>query len=132
MSEQDNLATLNRALAAINSNDIDAASTAVHPDIRYIIRGKTVISGTYHGIEAISKALRRLMELTGGTIMATPEVVMAQGDHIMMYLRVTGTRPDGRSYDNYNAYLYRFEDGRLIEGQTIPVDQAEFAAFLAD
>jgi ketosteroid isomerase-like protein len=39
---------------------------------------------------------------------------------------------DGRSYDNYQAYLHRFRDGKLLEGQTIPVDQCAFDAFLAD
>ena len=61
-----------------------------------------------------------------------PEVVLAEVENIMMYVRVMGSRPDGRFYDSHQAYLYRFRDGRLIEGQTIPVDQRAFAEFFAD
>jgi ketosteroid isomerase-like protein len=56
----------------------------------------------------------------------------AQGDAIMMYMHVRGSRPDGRTYDNEQAYLYRFKDGKLIEGQTIPVDQHAFEEFFTD
>ena len=70
--------------------------------------------------------------MTDGTIAGQPEVVLAEGDNIMMYAHVTGSRPDGRRYDNDQAYLYRFRDGKLIEGQTIPVDQHAFEEFLAD
>ena len=62
---------------------------------------------------------------------ATPEVMLSGGDNVMAYLHVTDTRPDGRTYDNYQAYLYRVRDGRLREGQTITVDQAAFEEFLA-
>jgi ketosteroid isomerase-like protein len=131
MSEQKNLETITRVLDAINRNDIDAAREAAHPDIRYIIRGNSAVGGTYRGIEAIARALRRLLELTAGTLATKPEMVMARGDDVMMYLKVSATRPDGRRYQSHNAYIYRFKDGKLIEGQTIPVDQDQFAAFLS-
>jgi ketosteroid isomerase-like protein len=50
----------------------------------------------------------------------------------MMYMLVSGTRPDGRTYENYQAYLYRYKDGKMIEGQTIPVDQYAFEQFFID
>ncbi len=62
---------------------------------------------------------------------ATPEVILADDDHVMMYARFTGSRPDGRTYNSHQAYLYRLKDGRLLEGQTIPADQEAFAEFLA-
>jgi len=45
-----------------------------------------------------------------------PEVVVAGGDHVMPHMHVTETRPDGRSDAEYQAYVYRLRDGRLIEG----------------
>jgi hypothetical protein len=41
-------------------------------------------------------------------------------------------RDHGRTYDNHQAYLYRFTDGLLSEGETIPVDQRAFDAFTSD
>jgi hypothetical protein len=48
---------------------------------------------------------------------------------VMAYMRVHGSRPDGRTYDSHQAYLYRFTDGLLSEGQGIPVDQKAFDEF---
>ncbi|MEZ4552289.1 MAG: nuclear transport factor 2 family protein [Dehalococcoidia bacterium] len=127
----DNLAILSAALAAFNDNDIDRLTQYVHDDVKYIIRGRSSISGTYEGREAMADALRTVKELTGGTMTAVPDVMLSGEDAVMAYLHVTGTRPDGRTYDNYQAYLYRVRDGKLAEGQTIPVDQAAFEEFLA-
>ncbi len=131
MAEQENIDTLMRVLDGFNRNDIDAAAEGLDPDVTYIIRGRASVSGTCRGRDAMASALRRIKELTRGTMAGKPEVVLAKGDEIMMYMRVTGSRPDGRKYDNYQAYLYRFRNGKLLEGQTIPVDQHAFEEFLA-
>jgi len=130
--ENENLKTLMAVLDAFNRNDIDAAASGVAEDVVYIIRGRSPVSGTFRGQQAFADVLRRIKQMTDGTMAGKPEVVLADGDNIMMYMHVTGTRPDGRRYDNDQAYLYRFRDGKLIEGQTIPVDQHAFEAFLAD
>jgi len=130
--ENENLKTLMAVLEAFNRNDIDAAASGVADDVVYIIRGRATVSGTYRGRRDFADVLRRIKQMTDGTMAGKPEVVLAEGDNIMMYAHVTGSRPDGRSYDNDQAYLYRFREGKLIEGQTIPVDQHAFEEFLAD
>ena len=132
MSDNVNLDNLMTTLAAFNKNDIVAASEGLHPDIRYIIRGRATVSGVYEGPEAVAIVLTRIKELTNGTMIGKPEVILAEGDEIMMYMHVSGTRPDGRTYENFQAYLYRFKDGKIIEGQTIPVDQYAFDQFFVD
>jgi len=130
--ENENLKTLMAVLEAFNRNDIDAAASGVADDVVYIIRGRATVSGTYRGRRDFADVLRRIKQMTDGTMAGKPEVVLAEGDNIMMYAHVTGSRPDGRSYDNDQAYLYRFREGKLIEGQTIPVDQHAFEEFLSD
>jgi ketosteroid isomerase-like protein len=132
MAENENLKTLMAVLDAFNRNDINAAADGMSEDVVYIIRGRSTVSGTYRGRQDFADALRRIQQLTNGTMAGKPEVVLSDGDNIMMYMHVTGNRPDGRRYDNDQAYLYRFRDGKLIEGQTIPVDQHAFAEFLAE
>ncbi len=131
MGERENIKTLMDIFEAFNRNDVGRAAEGLDPEVVYVIRGQASVSGTYRGREAFAGALRRIKELTGGTMRGTPEVVMASGDHIMMYLHVTGRRADGRHYDNYQAYLYRFRNGKMLEGQTIPVDARAFEEFLA-
>ena len=132
MDEKTNLKTLMAVLEGFNRNDIDAAASGVAEDVVYIIRGRATVSGIYRGRQQFADVLRRIKQMTDGTMAGKPEVVLADGDNIMMYMHVTGARPDGRRYDNDQAYLYRFREGKLIEGQTIPVDQHAFEEFLAD
>jgi ketosteroid isomerase-like protein len=131
MFENPNVITLMSVLDAFNRGDIDAVVDKVDPEVVYFVRGRSQVSGTYHGPHELAEVLRRIKELTGGTMSGTPDVVLADGDNVMMYVHATGARPDGRTYDNHQAYLYRFRDGKLIEGQTIPVDQHAFEEFLA-
>jgi len=130
MTPEENIATIRAAIAAFNANDVAAMEKFVHPDFVYIVRGQSVISGEYRGWDAWARGIARIKDLTGGSMAATPEVVLADGEQVMMYARVTGARPNGRTYDSHQAYLYRLKDGKLIEGQTIPVDQQAFAEFL--
>jgi ketosteroid isomerase-like protein len=132
MFDNPNVITLMAVLEAFNRGDIDAVVDKVDPEVVYHVRGNSQVSGTFHGPEELAGVLQRIKALTDGTMSGTPDVVLADENSVMMYLHVTGTRPDGRTYDNHQAYLYRFRNGKLIEGQTIPVDQHAFEAFVAD
>ncbi len=132
MTSEKILAILQSALDAFNRNDLEALKEVVDKNITYIIRGRGDVSGTYRGQEAVARALKKVKELTGGTLFALPEVVLMGDNAVMAYMRVSGQRPDGRKYDQYQAYLYRFNQGKLIEGQTIPVDQMAFEQFFKD
>lgn len=105
MYDNPNVITLMTVLDAFNRNDIDAVVDKVDSDVVYFVRGRSQVSGTYHGPNELADVLRQIKKLTGGTMSGTPDVVVADGDNVMMYLHVTGTRPDGRTYDNHQTYL---------------------------
>lgn len=130
--EHDLLSILKHALAAFDRDDLEKVSSYVAADVTYTIHGRASVSGTYRGVEGFRRALASLEELTGGTLQVQPEVLVAGHDAVMAYMRVKGTRPDGRAYHSHQVYLYRFRDGKLIEGQTIPVDQRAFEEFFRD
>lgn len=132
MPDNDDIAILMGALTAFNENDMDKVEQYVAEDVTYTIRGQASVSGVYRGRRAMGDALRRIKEMTAGTIATKPEVMLADSGTVMIYSHVTGSRPDGRTYAQPQAYLYRMRDGLLVEGQTIPVDQQAFAEFMAD
>lgn len=124
-----NVEILKSVLQAFNDGRLDEVRRSCSPDVKYTIRGRGPLAGTYEGVDAFTDALGRVKQLTDGTMAAEPQVLLAGDEVIMMYARVTGRRADGRTYDNFQAYLYRFRDRLLIEGQTIPVDQHAFDSF---
>lgn len=127
-----NVETLRAVLGAFNDNDLDRASAFVHPDLTYTIRGHGSFSGTFRGLEEVVGVMQRIKDATGDTMTAETEILISTEDHVMAYMRVHGSRPDGRTYDNHQAYLYRFNDGLLSESQTIPVDQKAFDEFTSE
>ena len=60
MAEKTNLKTLMAVLDGFNRNDIDAAACGLAEDVIYIIRGRSLVSGTYRGREEFADALRRI------------------------------------------------------------------------
>jgi ketosteroid isomerase-like protein len=130
--EQDLEAILQAALDASNQDDLQALSKYVAANVTYTIHGRASVSGTYRGMEGFRRAMATVREITGGSLQVQPEVLLAGHDAIMSYVRVTGTRTDGRRYHSHHAYLYRFRDSKLVEGQTIPVDQRAFEDFFRD
>ncbi len=127
-----NVDSLREILAAFNDNDLKRASHLAHPDFTYTIRGHGPFAGTFRGLEEVIGIMQRIKEATGNTMTVVPEVIVSSQNDVMAYMRVHGARPDGRTYDNHQAYLYRFADGLLREGQTIPVDQRAFDEFTSD
>lgn len=131
MQGQENVELVRAGIAAFNANDMEGVKAKVAADVMYTIRGRASVSGVYHGVEDMAAALSRVKDLTGGTMVGTPEVVLANDEHVLMYMHVTGSRADGRTYDSHQAYRYRVRDGKIVEGETIPVDQHAFAEFMA-
>lgn len=131
MSGQENIEEIRAAMAALNEGDIAAQGNLVHSDYTYTVRGTASLSGVYHGCGAMASVLNRIQEITAGEMTASPEIVLAADDNVLMYMRVTLSRPDGRTYDSHQAYRYRLKDGLVIEGETIPVDQEAFKEFFA-
>lgn len=129
MNQNRNVEILQAAFDAINRNDLDTLRKYVDENIRYVIRGRGSVSGEFRGIDEFLGIMSRIKGLTDGTMTAHPGIILSDGDHVMAYYRITGQRPDGREYDQHHAYLYTFTNGKMNEGQTIPVDQYMFDSF---
>ena len=131
MTAEESIQRVRDGMAALNRGDIEAMGEFIHPDFSYTIRGRASISGAYSGWEAMAGVLKQILDRTDGTLTTAPEIVLADDNNVLMYMRVSGSRPDGRTYDNYQMYRYRLKDGLVIEGETVPVDQHAFAEFMA-
>jgi len=130
MAEQHpNVIRYMRGIQAFNENDLDTVKEIFSEDIVYRIAGRSPIAGEYRGLDEFGEALRRVKELSGGTIAFEPEVVLADDKSLVVYGRATAER-EGKRLDIDHAYLYRFGDhGKVIEGRTIPVDLYAFDEF---
>jgi ketosteroid isomerase-like protein len=114
--------------AAFNVGDLERAAALAHPELVYHFPGRSPLAGEHHGVDGYAAVLETAKRLTGGTIRLDPVAVSADGDHVVVWGRLTARRGE-RVYDGWNAYVYRFTDGRMSEGRTIPADLYAFDAF---
>jgi len=122
-----------RGIQEFNDNDLNNAieTLTFSENIVYRIAGRSQLAGEYRGIEQFDKALRLAKELSGGTIKFEPQTILADNKAIMVYGRATAKR-EGKTLDIDHAYLYKLnEEGKIIEGRTIPVDLYAFDEFWA-
>jgi ketosteroid isomerase-like protein len=101
---------------AFGRGDLAAFAALFEPDATWNHRNPDRLGGIHAGIDAIIAFLRESGRSTAGTLRAVPTAMMADGDgHVCVLTRVSGTRPDGRSFDDAQVLVFTVE-GDLVRG----------------
>ena len=127
-NEQTNVTAYKRMIAAFNANDLSAVESLVHPDLAYSIPGKSPLACDTRGVAAHLAVLRRARELSAGTLRLEPKAVASDGDFLFVWGRIRAERA-GKVLDSEHCVMYRFNDGKVVEGRTIPLNLYEFDEF---
>jgi uncharacterized protein len=111
-------------LAAL-SDLLDAGATwHHHNDDRF--------GGIHCGAGAIVAYLTESALLSAGTLRAEPQSVMADdGGHVAVHVRLSASRPDGRTIDDAQIVLTTVASGRVSAIDQFVGDPAAVAAFWA-
>ncbi len=123
-----NIVAYKGMIAAFNANDLSAVEALVDPDLEYTLPGKSPIACHTRGVEPHLQMLKRVRELSGGTLRLEPRAVAADGDYLVVWGRITAER-SGKRFDSDHCVMYRFANGKVVEGRTVPIDQYAFDAF---
>jgi len=126
--EHPNVARYKRMMAAFNANDLSVIHEVVAEHVDYIVPGRSPIAGHTHDIAGLIGMLRRGKELSGGSLQLNLRSVVADDQYLFVYGRIHAERA-GRVLDSDHCVVFRFLDGKIVEGRTVPVDQYEFDAF---
>jgi uncharacterized protein len=123
-----NVIAYKRMIAAFNANDLSAVEALVDADLAYSIPGRSPVACSTRGVTEHLRVLRRARELSGGTLRLDPHAIAADGDYLFVWGRITAERA-GKRLDSEHCVMYRFKDGKVIEGRTVPVDLHSFDEF---
>ena len=127
-TEHPNVTAYKRMIAAFNNNDLSGVESLVHPEMVYAIPGKSPLACNTRGVAAHLSVLRHARELSAGTLRLEPRAVAADGDFLFVWGRITAQRP-GKSLDSEHCVMYKFSEGRVVEGRTVPLDLYRFDEF---
>ncbi|MES1174736.1 MAG: nuclear transport factor 2 family protein [Myxococcales bacterium] len=123
-----NVLAYKRMIAAFNANDLGAVEALVDPSLEYTLPGKSPLACSTRGVAPHLQMLKAARELSGGTLRLEPRAVAADGDYLVVWGRITAERA-GKRLDSDHCVMYRFSQGKIVEGRTVPVDQYAFDAF---
>jgi ketosteroid isomerase-like protein len=117
---------------AFASGDLATLTDLLHPDAAWHHHNDDRLGGIHRGSDAVIAYLTESALLTGGTLHVVPQSVMADGQgHVAVLVRLTASRPDGRSMDGPQVVLVTIESGRVRAIEQFVGEPAAVAAFWA-
>ena len=117
---------------AVAAGDLAGFAAMFHPDATWNHRNDDRLGGVKQGVDAIVGFLGESMELTAGTLRPVPEIFMPDGEgRVAVLTRISGTRPDGRSFDDEQILLFTLEEGRARAVDQFVGDPTAVTAFWA-
>jgi ketosteroid isomerase-like protein len=124
--------TVRSVFDAFASRDLTALSTLFHEDATWYHRNDDRLGGHHRGSDGIAAYLAEAAQLTGGTLRPVPRSFMADSaGRVCVLVQVSGTRPDGRSFDDPQVALFTVEDGRVHSVEQYVGNPASVTAFWA-
>lgn len=130
MAEHPNVERARRGFRAFAEGDAATIVELLREDVVWRIPGRNELGGEYRGRDAALAALRRALELSGGTYRAELRWAVADDEHVVAAYRASGQR-DGKQIALDQALVVRVEDGRWVEVDAVPFDQHAFDEFWA-
>jgi ketosteroid isomerase-like protein len=117
---------------AVASADRAALGDLFHADATWFHHNDDRLGGSHQGSNAIMAYLAESAQLTAGTLRAVPQLIMADGEgHVSVLVRLSASRPDGRSMDGPQLVLFGVDGGRVRSIDQFVGDPAAVAAFWA-
>ena len=117
---------------AFASGDLAALSDLLHADATWHHHNDDRFGGIHRGAGAVVAYLTESDLLTAGALRAEPRSVMADGQgHVAVLVRLSASRPDGRTMDGPQVLLVIVEGGRVRAIEQFVGDPAAVAAFWA-
>ena len=123
-------AVIRAGFDAFVRGDGAAFAAMFHADATWNHRNDDRLGGVHDGRDRIMAFLAESAQLTAGTLRAVPERLMADGEgSVAVVTRVSGTRPDGRRFDDRQILLFVVEDGHVRTVDQYVGDPAAVTAF---
>jgi ketosteroid isomerase-like protein len=130
MAQHPNLKTIDRMTQAALDGDAATLSEIFTEDMVFHVRGTLPAVGDHRGAAGFLGVIGTIVEITKGDLKLEQLFNIADGDWAAEWERATLGR-DGKTLEQYDSFVYRFEDGRIAEMWMIGAGKPEDAAFFA-
>lgn len=129
MADHPNAEVVRKGLKAFADRDMEAVGELLADDIVWHVPGNNPLSGDYKGKEEVFGFFAKLGELSGGSFKLDVHDVVGNDEHVVALVRVSGSRPDGRTIQMRVAQTFHVRNGKAVEFWGMAEDQAQADAF---
>lgn len=129
MADHPDAELVRKGLKAFANRDMGTVGQVFADDIVWHVPGNNPLSGTYKGKEEVFGFLAKLGELSGGSFKLDVHDVVGNDEHVVALVRISGSRPDGRTLEMPVAQVFHVRDGKVVEFWGMAEDQAKADAF---
>lgn len=113
---ENNRMLLTAAFAGLERGDPSAFLPLFHDDISWKVMGSSVWSKEAHGLTAVERDLiGPLFARFSGPYRNIPELILADGEHVVVLAKGHAETQDGKVYANEYAFIFRLSEGRIVE-----------------
>ena len=128
MSADENGRLVGELYAAFARGDLEALRKGLADDIAWHVQGSSLVSGHFHGTDAVFAYLGRLGELTGGSLTVSVHDLLASEDHVVV-LQTENANLAGKSASLDYVAVWHVRGGLATEVWMMPVDAGADDAF---
>jgi ketosteroid isomerase-like protein len=126
------VAVVRAGFEAFAQGDLAAFGDLFQADATWNHRNDDRLGGIHQGRDGIMAFIGESGQLTAGTLRAVPESIMANGEgHVAVLVRVSGTRPDGRAFDDQQILLFTLDGDHVRRVDQFVGDPGAVTAFWA-
>jgi len=132
-SPDGDIAVVRAGFEALSQGDLAAFGEVFHVDATWNHRNDDRLGGIKWGRDAIVAFVAESGQASAGTLRAVPLAMLADGHGLVVApMRVSASRPDGRSFDDPQMLLFRLDGDRVRSVDQFVGDPAAVTAFWAD
>jgi ketosteroid isomerase-like protein len=115
--KQSNIQVIERFFEACASHDRERLATVMDENAQWTNLGKHPMAGVHRGIDEIVSFFDRMGKVMGESKVKVERLVTgAEGDYVVEAQHIRTARSDGCNLDHRACVLWRFSDGKIVEG----------------
>ena len=129
MIEHPNVTIIRKAIEALNAGDRSAFPNILADDIVWHVPGNAPGAGTYRGKAEVLGFLQHLAQNSETPLHVDLLHLLTGGDdHVVAIWRAHATRK-GWQYEGIAGYIFRMQDGHIVEARNLQEDQEAIDRF---
>ncbi|WP_271078609.1 nuclear transport factor 2 family protein [Aurantiacibacter sp. MUD61] len=111
-----NRALITKAFEGLRHGDPSQFMPLFDEDIEWRVMGSSAWSKHAKGLAAVERDLvGPLFARFAGPYLNIPELILADGDHVVVLAKGDAQTVEGNRYDNDYCFVFRMADGKIVE-----------------